>query len=144
MKKKGFTIVPNELLLPNQLSVQERYLYLILMKYAGKSDYCYPSHKALANDMGYSTRYITKLLALLREKGLLTWNRRGFNRPNTYQIAKSFVQERNGSTYQLGTTFPLNRGNGVPDNSTYIIGKANKGIEILRRKNDDLLKRRGL
>jgi len=134
--KKNFTIIPNELLKPSQLSNMARLLFCVLLRYCGQDDWCFPSQEKLASDLGVSSRHIRTILDELIASGVILKKRRGFNRSNNYKVAKQFVIERNSSSYQLGSKFPLHDGNTVPPKSTYIKGKgkrSKKGLESLRK-----------
>lgn len=133
---RNYTIIPNEILGASQLSVQARYLLCVLLKYCGQDEWCFPSQETLAKEVGCSARYIRRLLEELLHAGVIVKTRRGFNRSNTYRVAKSFVVDRNGSSCQLGSKFPLHQGNTVPTKSTYLKGKDKrslKGLENLRK-----------
>lgn len=137
---KNFTVIPNELLGPTQLPVSSKYLLCVLLKYCGQDDYCFPSQTTLANDLGHTDRQIRNLLNNLETEGLIHSTRKGFNKPNTYKVAKSFIlspPDRKSVSYQLGSKFPLNQGSGFPPKSTYLKAKDKrnlKRIEQLRKQ----------
>jgi hypothetical protein len=112
----------------------------VLTKYAGQDDYCFPSQKTLAKDLGVSSRYIRTLLNELLKNKLISKKRTGFNKSNTYTIAKDYV--RNSSSGHIGPAYPLDQGTGVPPNNTYRNKKrekrSSKGFQTLR---DSLLER---
>lgn len=132
---RNYTIIPNEVLGASQLSMQARYLLCVLLRYCGQDEWCYPSQETLAHEVGCSARYIRRLLEELIHASVITKTRRGFNKSNTYKVARSFVVNRNGGSSQLGSKFPLHQGHTVPPNSTYIKVKhkrSSKGLESLR------------
>lgn len=126
---KNFTIIPNELLENSQISLQARHLYCVLLRYAGQDEWCFPSQQTLASNLGYCTRHIRNLLNDLIEAGLLVKKRRGFNRSNNYKVTKSFTLDRNSSSPQLRSEFPLHNENTVPPKNTYLKGKGKKSIK---------------
>lgn len=143
MKRKNFTMIDNNIFLESQLTYQARFLYCILLKYAGKKDYCYPSQSTLAQNMGLSDRHIRNLIDELIKAGILSKKRTGFNKPNTYFVTKELERERNGSSYQVGSKVPGNEGMELPSKNTYIKRKDKNdanGIESV----DDFLRRKGL
>jgi hypothetical protein len=130
---KNYTKIPNELIEPCQIPVRARFLYEVLLKFAGNKDTCYPSHKTLAKYIDdCSTKNIQQLLSILQKHRLITWTRRGFNKTNTYTITREFNREWNGGSYHIGTKFPFHIRTKVPDKNTYIRGKDKKGLESCR------------
>src|ERR1700687_1579695 len=66
---KGFTQVPNHVLVSNKLSPGAKLAYAMLLKYAWQNDYCFPGQERLATDMGVTDRSVrTYLQELEREK----------------------------------------------------------------------------
>lgn len=137
---KNFTVIPNELLGSTQLSISSRYLLCVLLKHCGQDDYCFPSQITLAENLGCTDRQIRNLIRELEREDLINTTRKGFNKSNTYKVAKSFVlhpSDRKPVSYQLGSKFPLNQGSGFPPKSTYLKakGKRNlKGMEQIRKQ----------
>ncbi|MFA6081221.1 MAG: helix-turn-helix domain-containing protein [Patescibacteria group bacterium] len=122
------------------LSIQSRYLYCVLLKYCGRNDSCYPSQMTLGKDLGISTRYIRNLVDELIQAGIVFKKRRGFNRPNTYTVAKRLTHEWKKGSYHIGNMNPFNKGNLVPVidiKNIYIKGKDKnnnlKGFEIYKK-----------
>lgn len=150
---KDFTIIPNDMLRNSQLSVHARYLFCVMLRYCGKSDYCFPSQQTLANDLGYSDRHVRDLIKELERAGLVVKTRKGYNRANTYTVAKIIQSDRKSvsslndgnasktrksDSVQLGTMIPIHQGSTLPPNSIYLKGKDNnsvshKGLEKLRK-----------
>jgi len=118
---KNFTLIPNEILGSSQLSIQARYLHLVLMKHCGQAEHCYPSQRTLAEALGCSSRHIRNLLQELIVAGLVSITRSGYNRPNTYKVAKQFIvkNDRNSSSYHLGSLVPIYQGTVLPPKNTY-------------------------
>ena len=126
---KNYTKVPNEIFEQSQVSIQGRFLMCVMLKHCGKNESCYPSQKYMARVLGCSSRHVRNLLSELVDAGLVAKRRLGFNRPNTYFVAKSLELERNQGSYHLGNRFPFEKGTVVPDKSTYIKGKDKKMIQ---------------
>lgn len=61
-------------------------------------------------------RHIRTLLTELEKAGLIYKRRTGFNKSNTYTVAKKY---RKSGSDQLGSMFPLHQGSDVPTKSTY-------------------------
>lgn len=135
---RNFTIIPNQVLEQSQLSVQSRYLYCVLLKHCGKNDYCFPSQITLGKTLGCSDRNIRTLLAELIQNELISKQRRGWNRSNTYYVVKLLETDRIPSTYHSGSEVPVHNETAVPPKSTYLITKDNnkyslKGKEQCRK-----------
>lgn len=132
---KNFTAIHNELFERSQLSIPARLLHCILLKYCGQDDHCYPSQKTLAENLGLcGSRHVRTLLNELINAGLVTKKRSGFNKSNTYKVAKDFVLDRNGNSSHLGSKFPLHQGSTVPPKNTYRKAGVKKGIQLLRKR----------
>lgn len=140
----NFTIVSNDILGPNQLSRDARLLYCQLLRHCGKDNTCYPSQIFLGISMGCSSRMVRIYLDELITFGLIRSKRRGFNRPNTYEVCKNPILERNyispmdGQAYSsyLRNPLPFHKGTAFPDNITYRKTKAKiseKGLNVLRK-----------
>ena len=133
---KDFTIIPNNLLQKSQLSISARYLHCVLLRYCGQDEKCFPGQKKLANDFGYSARHIRNLLNELIEAGLVQKRRKGWNKTNTYTVAKNLEIDRKCSSPHIRNVFPFHQGNEVPNKNTYLKEKDKrdvKGFEELRK-----------
>lgn len=133
---KNFTVIPNELLGPTQLSISSRYLVCVLLKYCGQDDYCFPSQVTLAKDLGCTDRQIRNLIRELEREDLINTTRKGFNKSNTYKVAKSFVlhsSNRKSVSYQLGSKFPLHQGTNLPPKSTYLKAKGKRNLKRMEQ-----------
>lgn len=139
---KNFTIIPNEVLGPSQLSIPARFLLLILLKHCGKDDYCYPSQRTLAESLNCSSRHVRNLLKELSEAKLIHPTRSGFNRPNTYKVTKYFTvtKDRNSASYQLGSQIPLHQGTALPPKNTYTKVKGKSMARNFQSLKDVLVK----
>ena len=131
---KNFTIIPNELFDEFPLSISEKYLLCVLIKFCGQKDSCFPSQKTLANILGFkSERQIRKLLNSIENKGYIKRKRQGFNKTNRYTVFKEFFKysDRNSSScipknsnsstsYHTGTDNSHHTGIEIPTKITYI------------------------
>lgn len=145
MKRKNFTIVPNELLNESQLSIPARYLFIVLLRFAGQDSTCYPGQKKLSYILDLSIRQVRNLLKELVIAGLVLKTRSGFNRPNTYTVSKNYQKsrapkntyDRQSNSPHIGSAYPLHSGNGFPAINTYRKEKdkkmSEKGLELLRK-----------
>ncbi len=122
---KNFTVIPNQVFEQSQLSVQSRYLYCVLLKHCGKSDWCFPSQLTLGKTLGCSDRHIRTLLKELIKVELVSKERRGWNRSNTYYVVKLLDTDRIPSSPHLGSEVPVHNETTVPPKSTYLITKDN-------------------
>jgi hypothetical protein len=135
---RNFTVIPNQVFGESQLSIQSRYLYCVLLKHCGKNDFCFPSQITLGKILGCSDRNIRTLLAELIQSELISKQRRGWNRSNTYYVVKLLDTDRIPSSYHSGSKVPVHNETPVPPKSTYLKTKDNnkyslKGLESCRR-----------
>jgi len=133
--RRDFTIIPNALLRNSQLSIQERYLYCILLRYCGQDEHCFPSQETLGIEVGLSARQVRTILKKLEGEGLITITRSGFNRSNTYYVSQDLETDRKGVSPHIRNIFPLQGGSPLPTTNTYLKGKDKnsiKGFESLR------------
>jgi biotin operon repressor len=65
-----------------------------MLRYCGNNEWCFPSQKTLAKDMGCSDRYVRELIKELESQGLIFKKRKGYNRANNYKVAKSLASDR--------------------------------------------------
>ena len=143
---KGYTKIPNDMLNVSQLSIPARYLYCVLTRHCGKSEWCFPGQITLGKELGISSRHVRNLVKELENIGLLTKQRTGYNKSNTYRLAKtlnsskkpSSSMDKKPNTPQISSVFPLHEGTLIPPNSTYLIEKDNntalrEGLEKLKK-----------
>jgi len=83
---KGFTQIPNHILLDNEIHYRSRLLFAVLLKYAWDNRQCFPGQTRLAEDIGVSQRSIRSWLSELERHGLIGIKRRGLNKTNVYII----------------------------------------------------------
>ena len=90
--RKGFTVVPNTLLMADDISFQAKFMLITLMRYAwGRSD-PYPGQQRLMADMGISERSVREYSAELVENGYLRKIRRGQGATTVYRISWSKLE----------------------------------------------------
>lgn len=83
---KGFTMVPNHVLVSEKISPGAKLAYAMLLKYAWQHNYCFPGQQRLAKDMGVTDRSVRTYLQELENQKLISIRQRGFNRPNLYEL----------------------------------------------------------
>lgn len=146
---KNFTIIPNQIFGQSQLSAQARFLYCVLLKYCGQNEWCFPSQLTLGNILGYSDKHIRTLLNELIEARLVSKERRGWNRSNTYHVQKlldtgrkpTSVPSQTSRFPHLGNKVPIHNETVVPSINTYLKGKDKrslKGLEKCRKKLEEM------
>ncbi len=133
MKMKNFTQIPNEILEESQLSIPARYLLCVLLRRCQSDEWCYPSQKSLGRYLNVKPRTIRNYLKELEENGLIYTVRTGFNRPNTYKVAKKYIVDRKTDSYHIGSAIPLHRGNPLPSNNTYRRRKYNNKVKDIKK-----------
>src|SRR5437588_3912302 len=79
---KGFTQVPNHVLVSSQLSPGAKLTYAMLLKYAWQNDFCFPGQERLANEMGVTDRSVRTYLQELQAQKFVTIKQRGLGKPN--------------------------------------------------------------
>lgn len=122
----NYTKVPNEILEDSQLSIQARYLLIVLLKHCGQDESCFPSQKTLAKTLSLSDRQIRNLLNELITNKFIEKRRFGFNKSNTYIIQKKYRKSTSG---HLRTLFPFHEGTTIPTNITYRKEKGKRGAK---------------
>lgn len=83
---KGFTMVPNHILISNQLSPGAKLTYAMLLKYAWQNDFCFPGQQRLAKDMGVTDRSVRTYLHELEAQKFVDIKQRGLGKPNLYEL----------------------------------------------------------
>ena len=82
----GFTQVPNVIQNDPDLELGEKAVYAQFLQYAWHHDYCFPSQDRIAKNLGVSRTLVTKFVAGLAKKVLLTIERRGLGKTNYYTL----------------------------------------------------------
>src|SRR5229473_3333952 len=83
---KGFTQVPNHVLVSSSLSPGAKLTYAMLLKYAWQNNYCFPGQERLAKDMGVTDRSVRTYLQELETQRFVTIKQRGLGKPNLYEL----------------------------------------------------------
>ncbi|MGH2506395.1 MAG: helix-turn-helix domain-containing protein [Ktedonobacteraceae bacterium] len=83
---KGYTQVPNHVLVSNKISPGAKLTYAMLLKYAWEKDFCYPGQEQLSKDMGGGVRSVIRYMQELEKTGFLKIVRRGQGKPNLYEL----------------------------------------------------------
>ncbi len=85
MKKINFTQIPNGLVFEKKISDQAFRTLIAIesFNFSSKSKIC-PSQKTLAKLRGISIKSVSVHLQELKEKGLLSWRKRGYSLTNIY------------------------------------------------------------
>jgi Helix-turn-helix domain len=86
LSAKGFTQVPNHVLISNQLSPGAKLTYAMLLKYAWQNDFCFPGQERLAKDMGVTDRSVRTYLKEREAKKFVGIKQRGLGKPNLYEL----------------------------------------------------------
>ena len=83
---KGFTMVPNHVLVSSKVSPGAKLAYAMLLKYAWEKDFCYPGQETLAKEMGVSDRSVRTYLQELEAEKFISIKQQGQGRPNLYVL----------------------------------------------------------
>lgn len=83
---KGFTQVPNHVLVSDRLSPGAKLAYAMLLKYAWQNDRCFPGQERLAKDMGVTDRSVRTYLQELEARQFIAIKQRGLGKPNLYEL----------------------------------------------------------
>jgi biotin operon repressor len=84
--QRGWTGVPNFILVSKDISVGAKLVYAMLLKYARELDECFPGQDRLAEDMGTTRQSVNTYIKELVKVELVSVQRRGQGRPNLYTI----------------------------------------------------------
>jgi hypothetical protein len=85
-KFKEYLLIPKALARRKGFSPGAKLVYGILIKFAGKSGDCFPSMKAIADDLGITERWAREHVGELVKGGLLQKQRGGRGRSNRYEF----------------------------------------------------------
>ena len=83
---KGFTQVPNHVLVSDRLSPGAKLTYAMLLKYAWQNDCCFPGQERLAVDMGVTRQSANTYVQELQRERFIDIQRRGQGKPNLYKL----------------------------------------------------------
>lgn len=99
-KRKPFTIIDNDILMDEGLSIYEKMVYAILCCYADRQGLCYPSYKTIAKKADCSPRKAFDAIQSLEASGLLVkqpqQSDNGRYGNNLYKIVAMFAQDARG------------------------------------------------
>ena len=101
-RRFNFTIVDNEILERDELDTYEKLTYIIMCKFAGQKDECFPSRKTLAKYVGCSVKTIDRKISNLVDKGFIKKIKRktekGDYTSNIYIIQGVATESRQGGS----------------------------------------------
>lgn len=122
----GYTQVPNVVLRRHDLSPGAKVVYALLLSYAWQEDHCWPGQARLADEAGASPRSVRTWLQELRERALVTIERRGLTLTNVYWIeALAAAPERQNLPINAATVLAPERQR-LPTKKTQVTKTQNK------------------
>jgi biotin operon repressor len=83
---RGYTQVPNSILMHAELSPGAKLTYAMLLRYAWQEDRSFPGQERLAKDVGAGERSIRTYLKELKAGGFVEIHQRGLGRSNLYVL----------------------------------------------------------
>ena len=83
---KGYTMVPNHVLVSDRISPGAKLAYAMLLKYAWQNDYCFPGQERLATDMGVTRQSANTYIQELQRGDFIGIKRRGQGKTNLYEL----------------------------------------------------------
>src|SRR6266446_2034512 len=83
---KGYTQVPNHVLVSDRLSPGAKLAYAMLLKYAWQNEFCFPGQERLATDMGVTRQSANTYIQELRRRDFINIKRRGQGKTNLYEL----------------------------------------------------------
>ena len=86
--KKGWTGLPNKIIIDTSISHDSRFLYLTLQMHGMKTTTCFPSYKTLQKEIGISYPSISKYLKELINKRWIKISRKKNGKVNVYHLLK--------------------------------------------------------
>jgi hypothetical protein len=87
LSRRGFTQVPNHILVSAKISPGAKLAYAMMLSYAWKDNFCFPGQERLAKDMGSGLRSVVRYVQELEKAGCLKIVRRGLGKPNLYELS---------------------------------------------------------
>ena len=79
-------MVPNWLLLRDEVSPGAKLRYARLAQFAGEHGHCFPKQETMAKQLGCSARRVREYLRELKDLGLIAATQRGLAHPNSYRF----------------------------------------------------------
>jgi hypothetical protein len=86
LTQKGFTMVPNHVLVSDKISPGAKLAYTMLLKYAWQDNFCFPGQERLAKDMGVTDRSVRTYLQELEKADFVAIKQRGLGKVNLYEL----------------------------------------------------------
>jgi len=87
--RKGFVVLPRQILFATNLSAGAKILFALLLGYAWEEGSCFPGQARLCEDMqAKDPKTMRRFLKELENVGLVSHKQRGLNRTNVYYIHK--------------------------------------------------------
>src|SRR5260370_13529704 len=83
---KGFTQVPNHVLVSDRLSPGAKLTYAMMLKYAWQNDRCFPGQERLAKDMGVTRQTANTYIQELQRQKFIDIKRRVQWQTNIYEL----------------------------------------------------------
>lgn len=84
--QRGFTMVPNHVLISKKISPGAKLAYAMLLKYRYHNDEVFPGQARLAEEIGVSKRSVVTFIKELSNAKFITVSRRGQGRSNLYKL----------------------------------------------------------
>ncbi len=91
---KGYTMVPNHVLVSDRLSPGAKLTYAMLLKYAWQNDFCFPGQERLATDMGVTRQSANTYIQELQRGQFISIKRRGQGKTNLYELNLTTAPKR--------------------------------------------------
>jgi biotin operon repressor len=91
---KGYTSVPNHVLVSGRLSPGAKLTYAMLLKYAWQNDCCFPGQERLAQDMGVTRQSANTYVQELQREQFINIQRRGQGKTNLYELNLLATRQR--------------------------------------------------
>lgn len=91
--QEGFTQMPNVVLVDARLSVQARFMYVLLRKFAWQKEACWPGQATLAAVMGVTDRSVRNYLTELEQSFLISREQQGPTKPCRYVLLALGLRE---------------------------------------------------
>ncbi|MEB3189046.1 MAG: helix-turn-helix domain-containing protein [Snowella sp.] len=87
ISQKGYTLIPNYVLLTQKISAHAKIVYAMILSYCwGNKNSAFPGQEILAKDCGISLRSVTSAIKELEVNGFVTITRRGQGKTNLYTL----------------------------------------------------------
>jgi Helix-turn-helix domain len=121
------------------ISISARLLLTILIQHAGTDGVAFPSHDRLSLEMGLSPRQVSTLLNELRNRQLISWERKKRNGPSYYDFSHEVYfntegKRRKSTSAQSGSQLLLGTGSQLPPKVI------NEGSQLLLQEEFELLR----